>query len=132
MYNIGNMLIQLKNAQVSRQERASVPFSKVKYEIAKVLKENDFVQSVDIKKKKMKKSEVSFLDVKLKYVDGQGAISGVKFLSKPSRRLYIKSKDIRPVKSGYGILILSTPKGILVGKDARKQKLGGEVIAEIW
>ena len=132
MYTIGNMLIQLKNAQAARHERVLIPFSKIKFEIAKVLKDKNFIQNVEIKKKKSKKSEYSYLDLRLKYNDGQGAINGIKFLSKPSRRLYFKNEDIKSVKSGYGIMVISTPKGIMSGDEAKKQNVGGEAIAEIW
>jgi len=136
MYPIANMFTQLRNAQAVRQDRTLVPFSKIKLEIAKILKNNDFIQEVETKTKKEKvnqKSKFYFIDIKLKYDKaGNGAITDIKFLSKPSRRMYTGIKDIKSVKSGFGILILSTPKGILSGKDAKKQKVGGEIIAEIW
>ncbi len=126
------MLVQLKNAQAARHERVLIPFSKIKLGIAKVLKDKDLIQNVDIKKKKNKRSEFSYLDIKLKYTDNHGAISGVKFLSKPSRRIYLGKDAIKPVKSGYGVIILSTPKGIMSGDEAKKQNVGGQAIAEVW
>lgn len=137
MNNIINMLIQLKNAQKARHERVSIPFSKIKFEVAKILKDKNFIQSIDIKKKKGRKSEFQYMDIKLSYSDGQalpgqGAISGIKFLSKPSRRIYFKKEDIKPVRSGLGVFILSTPQGILSGEEARKKNVGGEAIAEVW
>jgi len=68
----------------------------------------------------------------MRYNEKDGGISGIKVISKPSRRLYIKAKDIKLVRSGYGIAILSTPKGIMSSIEARKNKLGGEIICEIW
>ena len=72
------------------------------------------------------------IEIKLKYKDNKGVISGIKFLSKPSRRLYLGYRDLRPVKQGYGLLVISTPKGIMTGAEARKLKLGGELLFEIW
>jgi len=136
MYPIGDLFTQLKNAQAARHKRALIPFSKIKFEIAKILKDSGFIQEAEARSKKVNKSKkikLSFIDVKLKYdKKGEGAITGVKLLSKPSRRIYIGNKDIRPIKSGFGISILSTPKGIMNGKDAKKQGVGGEFIAEIW
>lgn len=137
MNSIIKMLIQLKNAQKARHERVTVPFSKVKFEVAKILKDRNFIQSVDVKKKKDKKSEFQYLDIRLSYSEGralpgQGAISGVKFLSKPSRRIYFKKENIKPIKSGLGVFILSTPQGILSGEEARKKNIGGEAICEVW
>jgi len=113
-----------------------IPFSKIKFEIAKILKDSGFIQEAEARSKKVKQSKkikLSFIDVKLKYdKKGEGAITGVKLLSKPSRRIYIGKKDIKPIKSGFGISILSTPRGIMNGKDAKKQGVGGEIIAEIW
>lgn len=137
MNSVIEMLIQLKNAQKARHERASVPFSKIKFKVAQILKEKNFIQSVDIKKRKGRKSEFQYLDIKLSYSDGQtgvgqGAISGVKFLSKPSRRIYFKKENIKPVRSGLGVFIISTPQGILSGEEARKKNVGGEAICEVW
>ena len=70
--------------------------------------------------------------VKIKYNDSKGVITGVKFISKPSRRLYVGYKDIRRVKSGYGLSVISTPIGVVSGSEARKSKVGGEILFEIW
>ncbi len=126
------MFAQIKNAQAVRHERVSIPFSKIKYQIALILKEKGFVTDIEKKKKKMKKSEVEYMDVILKYADGSGAISDISLVSKPSRRMYIKKDEVRPVKNGYGIGILSTPKGILAADDARKIGVGGEYICNVW
>ncbi len=132
MSPIANMLIQIKNAQAVSAESVSIPFSNMKYEIAQILKNKNFVGDIEKKKKKLKKAEVNFLDIKLKYDDSVGAISGIKLISKPSRRMYIKKDDIKPVKSGYGISVLSTSKGLMTGENAKKTGLGGELIFEIW
>ena len=109
-----------------------MPFSGIKFEIAKILKEAGFVSEVERKKKKFKKTEHGFVEIKINR-EGRGRfISGVKLVSKPSRRIYTKNSEIKPVMSGYGLSILSTSRGIMSGEEARKQNLGGELIAEIW
>lgn len=129
---ISNMLVQIKNAQLVRHEQVVIPFSKMKFEIASILKNTGYLADVERKKKKGRKSEHEYLALTLKYEDSQSAINGIKIVSRPSRRMYIGAKDIRLVRSGYGLAILSTPKGIMSSKEARKQNVGGEVLFEIW
>jgi len=123
-----NLLTQLKNAQAVKKENIKISYSNIKEKILEVLKNNDYIENFEKKGRGAKR----VLDIKLKYDDGRGVINGIKFISKPSRRLYIGYKDIKPVKRGYGLLILSTPKGVMSGKEARKMKVGGEVLFEIW
>ena len=132
MSPIANMLIQLKNAQSAGLENVAVPYSEMKNKIAEILKEKKFIEEVEVKKRKGRKSEISFLSIKLKYDDGVGAIDGIKFISKPSRRMYAGKADLKPVKSGFGVSVISTPKGIMTGDDAKKAGVGGEMIFEIW
>lgn len=132
MSPITDMLIRIKNAQSAGLENVSVPYSKMKSEIAEVLKNKGFIEEVESKKRKARRVEVQFLDLKLKYTDGQGAISGVKFISKPSRRRYTGRSELKPVKSGFGVSVVSTSKGIMTGEEAKKAKVGGEVLFEIW
>lgn len=129
---ISDMLIVIKNAQAAKKEQAILPFSRMKLAIARVLKDSEFIAGYEKKAKKIKNSEHDFLYITLKYEDNQGAISDVKLVSKPSRRMYMGAKDIRPVRSGYGIGILSTSKGIMSSIEAKKSGLGGEIICEIW
>ena len=117
---------------MAKSEHVSVPLSKTKLKIAEILKDSGFLSNIEKKSKKGKKTEHEYLLLQLKYNDSEGALSGVKFISKPSRKIYIKSKDIKSVRSGYGISIISTPKGIMSSKDARKQNLGGEILFEVW
>ena len=126
------MLIQIKNAQARGKSEAVLPFSKIKFGIAGILKNKGFIGNVDKRKIKTKKSEFDTLAVELKYNDGVGAIDGIKLISKPSRRIYARKVDLKPVKNGYGISVVSTSKGIMTGEDARKTGLGGEVLFEIW
>ena len=129
---ISDMMTRITNAQAVRHERVSVPFSTVKLKIAQVLKEAGYLGDVERKKRKAKTAEVEYLDLALRYEDGQGAISGMRLISKPSRHIYTKAKAIRPVRSGYGLAVVSTPKGIMSGSAARKENVGGEVMFEIW
>jgi len=132
MSSIANMLVQLKNAQAAGLSNVTVPFSRMKFEIAKVLEKRGFIEEVEEKKKKMRKAEVPCLSLKLKYEDGVGAINGIKLVSKQSRRVYVQKADLKPVRSGYGILVVSTSKGLMTGDEARKAGLGGEALFEIW
>jgi small subunit ribosomal protein S8 len=129
---ISDMLIRIKNAQAVDKEQVVIPFSKMKFEICRILKEAGFIGEVEKKTKKDKKSEHNYLSVNLKYEEGHGALNGVKLISKPSRRMYIQAKDIKPVRSGYGIAIISTSKGLMSSVEARKNKIGGEIICEVW
>ena len=117
---------------MAQKERLLVPFSKMKWDIAKILKEGGFIENFERRKKKLKKTEHTFIEIKLDTESGQAALSEVKIISKPSRRIYIKKSDIRPVLGGYGLSIISTSKGIMTGEDAKKNNLGGEWLAEVW
>lgn len=123
-----NVLIQLKNAQQAGKERVKVPYSNMDLAVLEVLEKNKYVSEV-AKKGRMPKRVI---DVKLKYENGRGAISGVRFLSKPSRKLYAGYKDLRTVKQGYGLGVVTTPKGIMTTMEARKNKVGGQLLFEIW
>lgn len=122
----------IRNAQNANKERLLVPFSTVKFAIAKILKEAGFVSEVERKKKKIKKTEHNFVELKINKEKGARLISGIKLISKPSRRVYTGKSEIKPVMSGYGISIISTSQGIMNGEEAYKKNLGGELIAEIW
>lgn len=126
------MLAQLKNAQARGYAEMVLPFSQMKFNIAQVLKNKNFVSEVEKRKKKTKKSEFDALAVKLKYENGVGAINDIKLVSKPSRRMYAGKRKLKSVKSGYGVSVVSTSKGIMAGDDARKAGVGGEVLFEIW
>lgn len=125
---ISDMLTSIKNALAVRHSTVSVPFSNLKYEIAKILEKEGFVEKVE-KRGRIKKN----LIVTLKYSEDKiPAILGLKRISKPGQRIYKSSREIKKVKGGYGIAIISTSKGLMTDKETRKQKLGGEVICEIW
>ena len=132
MYPIADMLTTIMNAQAVNKETVILPFSRMKFDIVNVLKASGYVVGVEKKKRKAKKSEQEFISVTLKYGEHGPAINGVKLISRPSRRMYIKSDQIRPVRSGYGMSVISTPKGVMSSKEARKNKLGGEILFEVW
>ena len=125
---IGDLLIRLQNASRVQHTHASMPYSRMKAAVANVLSREGYVGEVKEKGKVSRQ-----LNIELKYNDNsRPVISGAKRISKPSRRMYLGSRDIRPVKRGYGLLVLSTPQGILSGREAREKKVGGEVLFEIW
>ncbi len=125
---ISDMIIRIQNASIARKDTVLVPFSKLKWEISSVLEKEGYISSVAKKGKKIAK----FIELGLLYEGHTPRVQGVKRVSKPSRRIYQKSTEIRPVKNGFGSSIVSTPKGILTGKHARKEKVGGEVLFQIW
>lgn len=125
---ISDMLTSIKNSQAVGKETVVIPFSNLKYEIAKILEREKFIEKVEKKGRKGKR----IIEITLKYIEKTPAISGLKRISKPGRRIYLPVKKIKKVKSGYGLAIISTSKGLMTDKEARKQKLGGEVICEVW
>lgn len=126
---IANMLVQIKNAGMAGLPSTTIPYSNIKFEIASLLKKEGLLSSVEQKGKKIKKSiEVGVLYSK----DKAPRISNIKRVSKPSCRVYLGVKEIRPVLQGHGIMVLSTPKGILTEKEARKEHVGGEVLFKIY
>lgn len=128
---IGDFITRLKNAGNVGKENVSVPFSKMKLAIAELLSSKGFVGNV-AKKSKGDSAKAISIDLLYNEEDGKPRISDVKRISKPSRRLYEKSKNIRPYRRGIGITVFSTPKGIMADADARKENLGGEVLFTIW
>ena len=126
---IADMLTSIRNAQAARKETVSVPYSKIKMEIAKVLAKEKFIKEADHKGKKINKT----IDIVLNYDSlNRPTITNLKRVSKPSRRIYSPSSKIKKIRQGFGFQILSTPRGILSGKDARREKIGGEVICEVY
>lgn len=125
---ISDMLCAIRNAQAVKHPTVSIPFSNLKYEIAKILEKNGLVEKIVKIGRKTKR----FIEITLKYEENLPVISGLKRISKPGQRIYLPAKKIKKVKGGYGIAIISTSKGLMTDKEAKKQKLGGEIICEIW
>jgi small subunit ribosomal protein S8 len=126
---IADMLTRIRNANQMRYKEVEVPASKMKLEIARILKEEGFV--VDFKVKKNNVQNIIVLS--LKYGEKkERVITGLKRISKPGLRVYAKAEEVPTVLNGLGIAIVSTSKGVMTGKDAKKQALGGEVLAYVW
>lgn len=126
---ISNMIISMKNGAMISKKSVVVPFSKMKHAIAMCLKDTGFL--VDVAKK-TEKNNIAVLELTLAY-DAMGPkLHDVKRISKPSRRVYLGTKELHTVKNGHGATILSTPKGILNNSQARKELVGGEALFMIW
>ena len=121
---IAEMLTTIRNCQAARKEKAEVSYSKVKEAICKILRDIQIISEFDVKEQENRK--VLCISV------AKSGIRHLKRISKPGRRVYIKSKDIRSPLSGSGYLIISTPRGMVEGREAKKLGLGGEVICEVW
>lgn len=125
---VGDFIIRLKNAGAIGRADVSVPYSSHLEAIAKKLKELGFIANVSVSKK-----EPKALEVTLAYDErGDHKIRGVKRVSKPGRRLYTPARGAHSVKNGSGALILSTPRGVLSDKEARRVRAGGETLFEVW
>lgn len=126
---IADMLTRIRNANQMRYKEVEVPASKIKNEIARILKQEGFISDYKVKKNNVQ----DILVLNLKYSEKkERVITGLKRISKPGLRVYAKTEEIPYVLSGLGIAIISTSKGLMTDKDARKEKLGGEVLAYIW
>ena len=122
---IADMLTRIRNANKMRYESVEIPASKVKNDIARILKEEGFIKDYKV--------EGRTLTVNLKYADKkERVITGLKRISKPGLRVYAKSEELPRVLNGLGIAIISTSKGLMTDKEARKENIGGEVLAYIW
>ncbi len=126
---IADLLTRIRNAQRAGLEQLDVPASKIKHRICEVLRDEGFVREVS----RRGDGKQSVLTVVLKYdPEKRPAISEIKRQSKPGLRRYLSYRDIPPVMNGLGIAVLSTSKGVMVDREARKQHLGGELLATVW
>jgi small subunit ribosomal protein S8 len=125
---IADYLTKIRNAIRVKKDSVSVTHSKVKEKITEVLKNSDYISSYETQEKEGFK----FINIVLKYKNNKSVINEIKRNSKPARRIYLSSDKIPYIRRGYGMGILSTSKGIMADKDARKNKVGGEFICTIW
>ncbi|HHE75151.1 MAG: 30S ribosomal protein S8 [Deltaproteobacteria bacterium] len=126
---IADMLTRVRNAGKAKFNSVDIPGSKMKFELAKLLKDEGYIRNY----KFIKDNKQGVLRVYLKYNDKQEhSILSIDRVSKPSKRVYMKGKDIKPVYSGLGIAVLSTSKGIMTDKHAREKNIGGEIICNVW
>ncbi len=128
MDSISNMIIMMKNASLAGNKSVAFPNSKIKSAILGCLKKEGYISDFS---KKIKKGG-AVLEVELIYMNDKAKITEVERISKQSRRVYFRMKDIHPVRNGTGMLVLSTPKGILSGREARREQVGGEALFKIW
>ncbi|MFA5155353.1 MAG: 30S ribosomal protein S8 [Patescibacteria group bacterium] len=132
---IADMFTRIRNASVVRKTEVVLPLSKLKYEIAKILEQEGWVKSVSIKTGGLKGRHSSFdeLQIQLKYrKNGKPQISEIKRVSRPGLKIYVGKDEIPTVLHNFGIAILSTSKGLMTNKEAKKQHIGGEVLGEIF
>lgn len=124
---IANMLVAIKNAGLVNKTSVTLPSSKMKLAILELLKKEGYVKAINVTE-----GVKPTVEVVLAYVDKSPRITDVKRVSKPSKRVYTGVKDIAPVKYGHGICVISTPKGIMTDKEARREMVGGETLFKIW
>ena len=131
---IADMLTRIRNAVMAGHSTVALPSSKLKLEIAKILKDEGFLEGFEVADSENTTQKV--LRLKIKYVgerrERRPVISGIERVSKPGRRIYTKKQDIPWVLSGIGVAILSTPKGVMTGARARQLGVGGEILCKVW
>ena len=126
---IGDMIARLKNAQVRNHKKVVLPSSKFKTKIADVLKNEGFIIDYKVNENEGNKPD---LEINLKYNYGSPVISTIERVSKPGRRIFSSAESLPKINNGLGIAIISTPKGVMTDEDARKQKVGGEIICKVF
>lgn len=126
---VADMLTRIRNAQIARLERTEMPLSKLKVRIAELLRQEGYIASFAVNEEGVQGT----LSVVLKYVQGrQAAIRGLQRTSRPGRRVYVGHGELPSVLNGMGTAIMSTSKGVMTEKEARRQHVGGEVLFEVW
>ncbi len=126
---IADMLTRIRNAVSSKHDNVSMPASKMKVSIARVLKEEGFIRDFEL----VSEGARSVLKVDLSYTGRkESVLSGIKRVSKPGLRVYVQKREIPRVFGGLGIAILSTPEGVMTGQNARQRSIGGEVLCYVW
>ncbi len=130
MDTLANMLSQIKNAQVAGKPKVELPYSKEREAVAKVLEERGYLSKVKVFKPKGKNFKM--LSLGLKYIDDRPFVSHVRRISKPGQRIYSPADDLPRALGGKGLIIVSTSRGVMGADEARKKRLGGEVICEVW
>jgi small subunit ribosomal protein S8 len=125
---VSDLLTRVRNASMARHSRVAVPSSKLKLEILKLLKQEGFISDYSVSDKYH-----GVIKIYLKYnSDGKPTITKIKKISKPSIRVYSKAKEVPNALNGYGVTIISTSKGIMTDRDAKKNNVGGEVLCQVW
>ena len=125
---IGDMIARVKNAQARKHKKVELPSSKLKSKIADILKNEGFIKDFKVSTEEKK----NILSLELKYHSGNPVISNFERVSKPGRRIFSSADSLPKINNGLGIAILSTPKGVMTDIDARKQKVGGEIVCKVF
>lgn len=125
---VSDMLTRIRNAQAALHQTVVVPFSQLKFNLARILEKEGFIDEVSVRGRKVKKN----IEIKLKYEKNKPMISVLRRISKPGQRIYLSKDEIRPTRQGYGLAVISTSQGLMTDKEARIKKLGGEIICEVW
>ena len=125
---IGDMLARIKNSQLRNHKNVKLPSSKFKVKIAEVLKSEGYIIGFQVNDDEKKPN----LEINLKYSSGNPVISDIERVSKPGRRIFSSAESLPKINNGLGIAIVSTPKGVMTDIDARKQKIGGEIICKVF
>ena len=125
---IGDMIARVKNAQARKHKKVELPSSKFKSKIADILKNEGFIKDFKVSTEEKK----NILSLELKYHSGNPVISNFERVSKPGRRIFSSADSLPKINNGVGIAILSTPKGVMTDIDARKQKVGGEIVCKVF
>jgi len=126
---IADMLTRIRNGQRARFSQVDIPSSRLKVNIAKILKDEGFIKNLDVQPDQRQ----GILRVYLRYDDeANPLINGIRRVSKPSRRVYVRAREIPPVMSGLGVSILSTSKGLMTDRQARRENVGGEILCSVW
>ena len=125
---IGDMIARVKNAQARKHKKVELPSSKFKSKIADILKNEGFIKDFRVSTEEKK----NILSLELKYHSGNPVISNFERVSKPGRRIFSSADSLPKINTGLGIAILSTPKGVMTDIDARKQKVGGEIVCKVF
>ena len=125
---IGDMIARIKNAQMRNHKKVDLPSSNFKAKIAEILKSEGFIIDFKVNLKNNK----SILSINLKYYSGNPVIATIERVSKPGRRIFSRAESLPKINNGLGIAIISTPKGVMTDVDARKQKVGGEIICKVF
>ncbi len=127
---IADMLTRIRNANMAEKKSVKIPHSKIKADIAKLLKNEGFVKDFTVDKAEKNKP---FLDINLKYtIDREPVIQGLKRISKPSCRKYVNAEEVPRVLGGIGVALLSTSSGVITDSEARKKNIGGEILCFVW
>jgi small subunit ribosomal protein S8 len=125
---IADMLTRIRNAQQARHDSVQVPASRIKAEIARILKDEGFIRDFELPKEKERE-----IKIQLRYSGKrEPVVTGLKRISKPGLRVYVKSKDMPRILGGLGVAIVSTPRGLMTASEARRSNVGGEILCYVW